>query len=307
MILSASRRTDIPAFYADWLLRRFREGWLLVRHPMNPHQLSRVALSPELVDAIVFWTKDPTPMLARLADWEALGIPFLFQFTLTPYGEALEPGVRDKRAIADTFCRLADKLGPHRVLWRYDPVVLNDSWTVARHEEAFAALCERLKGYTDQCTVSFVDLYAGLRGAQRAGLLRVVEADEMARLAASFAREGGRAAIAVRACCEAMDLRPFGVEPASCIDRKRLEALCGCSLRGGRASGQRPGCGCMDSVDVGAYGTCRHGCVYCYAARSGVPPHDPASPLLSGWPAEDDRILERRMVPLQDGQTSLFG
>ncbi len=307
MILSASRRTDIPAFYADWFLRRMSEGYLLVRHPRNPHLLSRVALSPETVDAVVFWTKDPAPMREYLPAWEAYGIPYIFQFTLTPYGADLEPRVRQKERVLETFQRLAERLGPDRVLWRYDPVILNREWTMARHEEAFAVLCRRLHGYTQQCTISFVDLYAGIRPAVKAGLLRAVTPEEMARLAAFFAREGKKEGIRVCACCEKMDLRPYGVLPASCIDQRLLERVCGCSLRGRQANGQRPGCGCMDSVDIGAYGTCRHGCIYCYAACSGFRgPHFPDSPLLVGRPEQGARMTERRMVSLRERQITLF-
>ena len=123
MILSISRRTDIPRWYSEWLLRRLRAGEVLVRNPYRPGQLRRVPLSPAVVDAIVFWTKDPAPLLPWLDELDGMGYRYLFQFTLTPYGPEIEPGLRDKRAIVETFQALGRRLGRGRVLWRYDPIL----------------------------------------------------------------------------------------------------------------------------------------------------------------------------------------
>ena len=129
MIVSASRRTDIPAFYSDWFFRRLEEGYLYVKNPMNPRQVSKILLSPDTVDCFVFWTKDPGPMMERLSVLNRLGYPYYFQFTLTPYGTDVEPGVPHKNELVRTFRELSCRLGPERVIWRYDPVLLSPSYT----------------------------------------------------------------------------------------------------------------------------------------------------------------------------------
>ena len=179
MILSASRRTDIPAFYADWFMRRVEAGFVLTRNPMNHAQLSRIPLSPETVDAIAFWTKDPQPMLDRLPALDAVGYRYYFQFTLTPYDRTLERGLRNKTEIESTFIALSKRLGRERVVWRYDPIILNDTLDVSWHREQFSRMCGVLAPYTDTVTISFVDLYAKCRSP----LLREITPAEMAELA----------------------------------------------------------------------------------------------------------------------------
>ena len=146
MIISASRRTDIPAFYSEWFFNRVREGFVVTRNPFNADQMAKWRLDPEAVDAIVFWTKDPAPMLGRLRELDERGFSYYFQFTLTPYGRDVEPGVRGKGAVADTFRRLAEAVGPERVIWRYDPIFLGDAHTEAWHAERFGGLADALRG-----------------------------------------------------------------------------------------------------------------------------------------------------------------
>ena len=132
MIISASRRTDIPAYYALWFLRRLEAGFVCVRNPVNFHQVSRIPLSPEVVDGIVFWTKNPTPMLDRLPLLK--DYPFYFQFTLTAYAQDLEPGVPNKNeVIIPAFQELSRRIGPERVIWRYDPILPTPKYNIDYH------------------------------------------------------------------------------------------------------------------------------------------------------------------------------
>ena len=264
MIISASRRTDIPAFYAPWLLHRLREGYVLTRNPFNPAQARRVGLTPEEVDCIAFWTKDPAPLLPLLDELDALGYRYYFQFTLTPYGPELERNLRPKEEILRTFIELSGRLGPERVLWRYDPIILNDALSMDYHARKFQELCGRLQGYTRIVTISFVDVYHKLKTP----LVREITDGEIAELSAVLANTAGEHGLDIRACCEAMDLRPYGIRPASCIDRETVERLCGHAIDAKPDRNQRPGCGCLASVDIGAYNTCANGCVYCYANYS---------------------------------------
>ncbi|MFQ7855405.1 MAG: DUF1848 domain-containing protein [Flavonifractor plautii] len=263
MILSVSRRTDIPRWYSEWLLRRLRAGEVLVRNPYRPGQLRRVPLSPAVVDAIVFWTKDPAPLLPWLDELDGMGYRYLFQFTLTPYGPEIEPGLRDKRAIVETFQVLGCRLGRGRVLWRYDPILFTDAIGLAWHEARFRKLCKALSPFTDQVTVSFLDPYPGRPWAACG--------PQMPWKCRSWRPCWGK--LQRNITCQLWPaarrgLLPHGIGRAACIDRARLERLCGGPLRLGPDRGQRPGCGCCESVDIGAYDTCPSGCRYCYANRT---------------------------------------
>lgn len=158
MIISASRRTDIPAFYSEWFLNRIKEGYAIVRNPMNNKPV-RILLSPDIVDCIVFWTKNPIPMIPRLD--ELKDYCYYFQFTLTGYGRDVEANLPDKKnELIPAFKQLSDKIGPERVIWRYDPILINEKYSMEYHIEAFSYLASSLKGYTEKCVISFVDMYA---------------------------------------------------------------------------------------------------------------------------------------------------
>lgn len=306
MIISASRRTDLPAAHADWLIRRFEEGFALVRNPMNPKQVRRVSLVPEDVDGIVFWTKNPSPLLDRLDVFRPHA--YYFQYTLTGYGRDAEANLPDCDARLDAFRRLADRLGPERVLWRYDPIVLSSRYPQAWHLENFARLANALRGCTDQVTISFVDVYARNRkrleelGAQPVG---EAEMRSMARTMAKIAAENGMRAVA---CCEPADLAECGVAAAKCVDAARLGRIGGVPLREARDPNQRERCGCAPSVDIGAYNTCPHGCAYCYAnyspslLRENLHRRDDASPLLCDELRAQDKVAEAKLRSLRDGQ-----
>jgi len=309
MIISASRRTDIPAYYSEWLVNRLRAGFVFTRNPMNHAQVSRVRLSPEVVDCIVFWTKDPENMMDKLHSIDDMGYRYYFQFTLTPYGKAIEPGLRDKSEIIETFKKLSNRIGSHRVLWRYDPIILNKDMTVRYHRQSFEALCEELGGYTDVCTISFVDIYAKLATAVKAGIVREISEGEITELAGLLAQTGRSCGIEVRACCEKTDLSAYGIRPASCIDKETVERVCGYSIKAARDTNQRPGCGCIQSIDIGSYNTCRNGCLYCYANYSpkavikSLSSHDPRSEILTGRVSPADLVRERRAESLRSENT----
>lgn len=267
MIMSASRRTDIPSCHAQWFMERVREGTVQVSNPMNPKQTRLLELSPEAVDCIVFWTKDPRPLLPFLDELDARGFRYYFQFTLTPYDRTIEPNLRPKREILRTFLALSARLGPERVCWRYDPVILNRDLDEAYHLSAFEKLCRVLSGRTKSCTISFVDYYQKLRRKYENGLLRTILPEEMKRIASGFVRAAVPHGIAVRACCEQIDLSSCGVLPASCIDLQLAEKCAGHTIQIPQDKNQRPLCNCAASIDIGSYDTCSHGCVYCYANK----------------------------------------
>jgi hypothetical protein len=284
MILSASRRTDIPAYYSEWLINRLRAGFVSARNPMNHAQVRRIILNPDVIDCIVFWTKDPLNMLDKLNIIDKLGYRYYFQFTLTSYGKTVEKNLRDKEEITKTFCELSDRIGKERVVWRYDPIILNDVFDFAYHKEQFSRLCSKLGGHTKQCIISFVDIYPKLK----TNILREISMNEMIELGKMMVSAAKDFDITVKACCEKSLLYEYGIEQANCIDKTLIKNICGYSLNIKRDRNQRDSCGCYESVDIGAYNTCRNGCVYCYANYSDASVynnckrHDPQGEFLIG-------------------------
>jgi len=308
VIISASRRTDIPAHYSQWFFNRLKAGFVYVRNPMNPHRISEVSLSPDVVDAIVFWTKNPSPMLSRLD--ELSHIPYYFQFTLTPYGTDIEKYLPSKEEILiPSFQRLSSMIGKERVIWRYDPILLNDKYSMAYHIKCFRILCDKLADYTEKCTISFLDLYRNMQS--RIAPLEILSPspDQAEELAATFSSIAKDHDLFIDTCAEAMDLTRYGIGYASCIDRQRLERIGNFKLTISRDPNQRSACGCVSSIDIGGYNSCPNGCIYCYAnfnsslVKDHLHQHDPLSPLLFGKVTDGDIISKRKMKSLCDRQT----
>lgn len=290
VILSVSRRTDIPAWYSPWFFRRLQEGYVFARNPRNPKQIRRLAFDPDSVDGIVFWTKNPIPMLPCLS--ELRDYAYYFQFTLTPYGCDIEANLPDKQSVLEpALLRLSDEIGPERVVWRYDPILLSGEYTMEFHIDAFARMASRFRGCVHRATISFVDMYRGMRS--RYPLTPVDESaqKEIAKAFSAIAAENG---MRLDACCEDADFSQFGIGRAHCIDAELLSALSERPVAAAKDVSQRPGCGCAKSVDIGVYNSCRNGCVYCYAnyapavIEGNIQKHDPASPLLIGTPPEPE-------------------
>lgn len=312
MILSASRRTDIPSYWSDWFLRRLREGFVYVRNPMNPRQISRIALSPQVVDCIVFWTKNPGPLAERLGELE--GYPYYFQYSLTCYGRDVESNLPDKKTVLiPLFRRLARELGPDRVIWRYDPILFSRRYTPEYHLRAFEEIAGRLEGCTRRVVISFVDLYAKTRRGTAGLDLSPPPGDgELLEFAGKLAAIARRHGLTMESCAEKLDLEPAGVRHGHCIDKELIEEIIGCRLTAAKDKNQRPECGCFESVDIGLYNTCRNGCRYCYATfnpeqvERQTALYDPDSPLLCGRVELGDVVRERKAASLRDAQVSLF-
>jgi hypothetical protein len=297
MIVSVSRRTDIPALYGEWFLQRIRAGYALVRNPMNRRQVSRIRLTPDAVDAFVFWTKNPRPFLAAVPLLERY--PSYYQVTITPYGREVEQNVPDLEDAVDAFIRLAGLIGRDRTVWRYDPILFSGRYTADFHRRAFRQLAERLHPYTGKVVISFIDEYAKTKRNLRALDYRQPAAEERRELARALAATAAEFRLAISACSEPEDYSGCGVAAGSCVDPQLLEQLLGRELPTGRDRNQRTGCRCLPSVDLGAYDTCTHRCLYCYAnaspgaAERNGSVHDPASPFLLGGLEEGDRITDR--------------
>ena len=311
MILSVSRRTDIPNYYSDWFIARIKEGFLYVRNPMNAHQISRIDLSPEVVDCIVFWTKNPANMIEKLEDLKRY--MYYFQFTLTGYGRDVEPNLPNKREeLIPTFKRLSEKIGKERVIWRYDPILISKRYTMNYHLQAFEEIADNLADYTERVVISFVDFYSKTkRNARGLGIWQITD-EEMLEVAGKMAQIASKYNLIIETCAEQINLHDIGIQHGSCIDKKLIERLLGCKLIAKKDKNQRAGCGCIESVEVGTYNTCLSGCKYCYAnfndrrVEDNVKSYNRSSALLCGNITSDDSITERKVKSMKDNQISFL-
>ena len=308
MIISASRRTDIPSLYGEWMANRLAAGEAVIPNPYNTHRATRLIFSPETVDCIVFWTKNPIPFEQYLSRIEALGYEqYYFQYTLTAFGSVLEPGLPPIPERVEAFRRLSKRLGPERVDWRFDPIILDDERTPAWYAKEFERLCETLAEHTTRCILSFVDHYVHLGKAF--GEASEAAMKETAGLLAPIAERYG---LPLFTCAEVCDLSAYGIRHAACVDREKVESLLGCGLNVKKDHGQRPACGCVESTDIGVYNTCVNGCAYCYAtksrraARQHFAAHDPAAPMLTGPMPMGMVSTEKRAASCQEEQMKLL-
>ncbi|MGA2068734.1 MAG: DUF1848 domain-containing protein [Thermoguttaceae bacterium] len=294
MIISASRRTDIPAFYAAWMVRRLREGYCTVANPYNRDQVTWVSLKPEDVDAIVFWTRNPRPLMPYLDELDSRGYRYYFQFTILGYPREIDAKSPAAATAVEAFRDLTDRLGPKRVTWRYDPIVFTGLTPPAFHQENFQRLAESLRGHTHRVVVSIVDMYRKiekrlkkLEGTPAA--VRTCDAEEFGPLMRRLAGLAGENAMEIVSCSEEVDLRPFGILPGKCVDNRVIAEAFGIEVPGTKDPSQRKACGCVASRDIGMYESCLFGCQYCYAtksfeqARLNFESHDPESPSMLGW------------------------
>ena len=293
MIISASRRTDLPAFYAEWFINRIRAGYCLVVNPFNRRQVRRVSLLPQDVDALVFWTKSPGNLVSHLPELDRRGFRYYFLYTLNHYPAALEPGLPPLEERLELFGKFGRSLDPARVIWRYDPIIISNRTTYEFHVRNFSELAERLAGGTRRVIVSTVEYYR--KTARRLAALepegfvfdRQASNDpRMEELMGRLAAEARSRDMELFTCASKKEFSPQGAPAGRCIDPGLIKALWDIDVAPGKDPGQRPECGCARSVDIGANDTCGHGCPYCYAVRSDQTAlanrraHDPHSPCL---------------------------
>lgn len=297
MIISASRRTDIPAFYSKWFINRIRAGYCAVPNPFNRNQVSHVSLKPEDVDVIVFWTRNPAPLIPHLKELDDRGYRYYFQFTVLEYPNEIDQKKPSLSTMVKTFVKLSDLIGPERVIWRYDPIVLSNVTGVQFHLDHFEKIAKELHGHTYRSVISVVDLYK--KASRRLSDLnkRGVEIIDyqgksserfdflmelMVQIAFSHNFE-------IFSCSEILDLTKYGIKKGKCVDDDYIRQIFNISVSHKKDPNQRVECGCVISKDIGMYDSCLFGCQYCYAtssferAKINHGQHDPNSPSLLGW------------------------
>jgi len=289
MLISASYKTDIPAFYGDWFMNRLDAGFCRMRNPYNG-AVTRVDLTREAVDGFVFWTKNLGPFVSKLEDVHRRGFPFVLQYTINGYPRALEVSVLEARKAAEHARQVADRFGRDTVVWRYDTILISSLTPVEFHLDNFARIAGLLSGSTNECVISFAQIYRKTkRNLDRAALEEDFtwreptdfERQKLLRTLLQIAKQNGmRLSI-----CSQPEFAGNGVEEARCIDAERLCRIAGQTITA-KLKGMRESCGCYQSKDIGEYDTCSHGCVYCYAvqnrdlAKRRYAQHDPKGELL---------------------------
>lgn len=301
MIISASRRTDIPAFYGKWMINRLTEGFAMVRNPFNFHMVSKIKLSPDIVECIVFWSKNPAPFIKYLDIIDNSGYKYYFHFTLTPYDKKIENGLPDKSELLATFKKLSKKIGREKIIWRYDPILIADGIDCGYHIKNFEHIAGELAGYTDKCVISFIDMYKTIQSKISGSEIRKLNNHEINAIAAAFSQISLKYGIQILTCAEEVDLSAYNIAHSKCIDAELISRITGHELKIPHDKHQRKFCGCAESVDIGSYGTCLHNCVYCYANGGKIPMHnkirvhDENSPLIFGSITYADIITERKI------------
>lgn len=290
MILNISGRCDIVAFHTEWLMKRYRDGFVDVRNPFYPKSVSRIRF--ENVKAIVFCTKNPLPILEYLKEFHH---PMLFQVTLTPYKKEIEPNVIDKTKIIEGIKAVSKQIGKEFVSVRYDPIFLSEEYDVDYHIKAFERMCSLLEGATNQIITSFIDEYKNVQKNQSILKLKEFKEEDYKRIGESFSAIATRYGMTVQTCFEERTLTEYGFIKAECISKEVAFQLTGKKYKSWVARK----CGCAEMVDIGVYNSCAHFCKYCYAnydekmVLNNRKKHNPDSSLLIGELTDDDIIKER--------------
>ncbi len=309
MIINTGGRTDTVNYYGDWLFNRFREGYVYSRNPFYPTQVYKYVLSPDVVDCVVFCSKNYSPVLDRLHKIYDKFNVFCF-YTITAYGEDIEPKVPDIDESIDTLIKLAELIGKNKISWRYDPVLLTKKYTVSRHLETFDYMAEKLSPYVSFCIFSFVEMYKKLE--KNMPEIIPFTSEDKYKILDGFGKISKKYNLKLQTCADIENYGEYGISCSGCITTEVLSRALGVKFRKIPHHGNRKNCKCMPSRDIGAYNTCLNGCKYCYAnsrpdiAYQNISKHDPNSPILIGNIYKDDIIIEGKQESFLISQQSLF-
>ena len=294
MILNISGRTDIAAFYSDWLMNRLDEGFIDVRNPFNPKLVSRIMMDD--VDLIFFCTKNPIPILNKIKDIKK---KVYFHITLTSYKKDIEPNVPPKGKIIEAIKKLSDIIGKDNIVIRYDPILMNEEYTLEYHVKAFDNLCNLLDGYINKILISFIDDYKNVRNNYKTLKYRKLTENDYKTIGTSFSESCKKHNMVVHTCGEERDLTEYGFIKDECISKELAFKLTGKTYKKWKAR-KNVACNCVESVDIGVYNSCKHFCKYCYAnydekqVIDNYSKHNPKSSLLIGELDKDDIIKIRK-------------
>ena len=314
MIISASYKTDIPAFYGDWFLNRLNAGYCKTINPYG-RQVYNINLKREDVDGFVFWTKNIHPFVDKLETIRQRGYPFIIQYTIHAYPRALEVSVVDAKRSISHMKEIAKKYGPKVLIWRYDPIIFTSITPIQFHLQNFKYLSGMLEGSVDEVVVSFAQIYRKTldnlnTASSNYGFTWEDPTDDIKYNLATELAEIAKDHNMQLTMCSQRRFLAKGVKESRCVDARRLSDVAGFSIRA-KLKGNRPECGCYESIDIGEYDTCPHGCVYCYAVRNRklaqkrYKEHDPKGEFLY-MPKNLPEEVKDKKQNMRNNQTTLF-
>lgn len=287
-----SGRTDIVAFYTPWLINRYQEGYVDVRNPFNKKMISRINFND--VEAIMFCTKNPKPILPYLKDIKK---PKLFHITLTPYLKDIEPNLPAKKEIINSIREVSNIVGKEFTYVRYDPIFINDKYIIDYHIKMFDRMCKELHGYIKHVIISFLDDYKNVRKNIKVINPKSLTKEDYKKIGESFSNIATKYNMTVQTCYEEENLLEYGFIKGECLSRELAWKLTG---KTNFKKWKARHCDCVEMVDIGAYNTCSHFCKYCYAnydekeVEKNKKMHNPSSSLLIGNIEKDDIIKQRK-------------
>ena len=294
MILNISGRTDVVAFYSDWLMNRFKEGFIDVRNPFNSKMVSRIMMDD--VDLLFFCTKNPIPILDKLKDIKK---KVYFHVTLTSYKRDIEPNLPPKKEIIDGIKKLSNIIGKDNLVIRYDPVFISDEYNLEYHVKAFDKICMLLDGYVNKILIHFIDDYKNVRKNYNNMNFRKLTENDYKIIGKSFSESAKKHNMIVHTCNEERDLTEYGFIKDDCISRELAFKLTGKIYKRKWKARKDLVCQCVEMVDIGVYNSCKHFCKYCYAnydeklVNDNCSKHNLNSSLLIGELDDDDVIKIR--------------
>lgn len=261
-IISASYKDDTPAFFSEEFFNNVRRGFAMIETKYGP---KAVSLLQKDVHCIVFWTKNCCDHF--IENMQTLKMPYYIQWTITGYDKDIEPKVPEKSEVLERFKKVSGIIGPRRTIWRYDPILISDKYTVEYHISRFAQMCRTLKGYTTRCVISFFDEYGKIQNEIKQGLMRKPTLSEIRTMAAAMAKAAAENGMTIQTCAErGYDISEFGIKEGPCVDAAFIESEFGITLDESiKRTDSFRRCDCAVNTDIGNYHRCRHDCKYCYA------------------------------------------
>ena len=294
MIISASRRTDIPSLHTKWFLNRLKEEYVITQNPISKNNFYKIPLNKNIVDIIVFWSKNPN--IDFLKEVRDLGYEFYLHFTITPYNKNIERNIPDKNLLIKNFQIIIKLFGKEKIIWRYDPIILNDDFDANYHINNFKNFADNLNGYTDECIFSFVQIYSKIKNN-----IKNINDDDKLLLIENMKEISEKNNIKLKSCSQDFDnITNIRVEKSACIDKERIQKILGYSIKEKKDKSQRKLCNCIESIDIGIYNTCTNGCIYCYAnSKNILKDYDANNEILSDKNLIDNEninITERKII-----------
>ena len=294
MIISASRRTDIPSLHTKWFLNRLKEEYIITQNPISKNNFYKIPLNKNIVDIIVFWSKNPN--IDFLKEVRDLGYKFYLHFTITPYDKNIERNIPNKKLLIRNFQTISKLFGKEKIIWRYDPIILNDDFNANYHINNFKNFADSLNGYTDECIFSFVQIYSKIKNN-----IKNINDDDKLLLIENIKEISEKNNIKLKSCSQDFDkITNIRVEKSACIDKERIQKILGYSIKEKKDKSQRKLCNCIESIDIGMYNTCTNGCIYCYAnSKNILKDYDANNEILSDKNLIDNEninITERKII-----------